>query len=52
MLIAYMIVGVMVLLTVQALGELAVFYPVNGAFFDYCVRFISPAWLGSRHYSM
>ncbi|KAJ5619500.1 Amino acid transporter [Penicillium lagena] len=44
LLIAYMIVGVMVLFTVQALGELAVLYPVNGAFFDYCVRFISPAW--------
>jgi amino acid permease len=35
----------MLLLTVQALGELAVLYPVNGAFFTYCVRFISPAWL-------
>jgi amino acid permease len=35
----------MLLLTVQALGELAVLYPVNGAFFSYCVRFINPAWL-------
>jgi len=34
----------MLLLTVQALGELAVLYPVNGAFFSYCIRFISPAW--------
>ncbi|KAF9251055.1 hypothetical protein DTO027I6_1682 [Penicillium roqueforti] len=32
------------LLSVRALGELAVLYPVNGAFFTYCVRFISPAW--------
>jgi amino acid transporter len=33
----------MLLLAIQALGELAVLYPVNGAFFTYCVRFISPA---------
>lgn len=39
-----MIVGGMLLLTMQALGELAVQYPVNGAFFDYCCRFIDPAW--------
>jgi amino acid transporter len=38
----------MLLLTIQALGELAVLYPVNGAFFTYCVRFISPAWLVSQ----
>lgn len=29
----------------QALGELAVMYPVNGAFYMYSVRFIDPAWL-------
>ena len=34
----------MLLCTVQALGELAVLYPVNGAFFTYAVRFIDPAW--------
>lgn len=44
LLLCYLIVGGMLLLTVQALGELAVLYPVNGAFFTYCVRFISPAW--------
>lgn len=38
----------MLLLTVQALGELAVLYPVNGAFFTYCVRFINPSWLVLR----
>ncbi|KAJ5127333.1 amino-acid permease [Penicillium atrosanguineum] len=42
--LGYLIVGAFLLLTVQALGELAVLYPVNGAFFSYCVRFISPAW--------
>ncbi|KAJ5577921.1 uncharacterized protein N7459_006885 [Penicillium hispanicum] len=44
LLICYLIVGVMLLLTVHALGELAVLYPTNGAFFTYCIRFINPAW--------
>ncbi|KAJ5915517.1 hypothetical protein N7466_011450 [Penicillium verhagenii] len=44
LLLGYLIVGFMLLLTVQALGELAVLYPQNGAFFAYCVRFISPSW--------
>jgi amino acid permease len=35
----------MLLCTVQALGELAVLYPVNGAFYVYGVRFIDPAWV-------
>ncbi len=39
-----MIVGCMLLFTVQALGELAVLYPVNGAFYQYAVRFLDPAW--------
>jgi amino acid transporter len=34
----------MMLCTVQALGELAVLYPVNGAFYVYAVRFINPSW--------
>jgi len=44
LLIGFIIVGIMMLCTVQALGELAVLYPVNGAFFQYGVRFIDPAW--------
>ncbi|MCJ1458824.1 hypothetical protein MMC28_009198 [Mycoblastus sanguinarius] len=43
-LIGFMIVGMMLLFTVQALGELAVLYPVNGAFFTYGCRFIDEAW--------
>lgn len=39
-----MIIGCMLLCTVQALGELAVLYPVNGAFFTYGCRFIDEAW--------
>ena len=39
-----MIIGVMLLFTVQALGELAVLYPVNGAFFTYGCRFLDESW--------
>ncbi|KIW26358.1 uncharacterized protein PV07_09458 [Cladophialophora immunda] len=42
--LGFIIIGVMLLCTVQALGELAVLYPVNGAFYVYGVRFIDPAW--------
>ncbi|CAJ2506238.1 Uu.00g003680.m01.CDS01 [Anthostomella pinea] len=42
--IGYTIVGIMLLFTMQALGELAVLYPVNGAFYTYIVRFIDPSW--------
>ncbi|KAI0969435.1 amino acid permease [Xylaria arbuscula] len=42
--IGYLIVGLMLLFTMQALGELAVLYPVNGAFYTYIVRFIDPSW--------
>ncbi|KAI1815989.1 amino-acid permease inda1 [Poronia punctata] len=44
LIIGYLIVGVMLLFTMQALGELAVMYPVNGAFYTYVVRFVDPAW--------
>ncbi|KAJ2982528.1 hypothetical protein NQ176_g1314 [Zarea fungicola] len=41
-LIAYSIVGVMVLITTLALAEMAVLFPVNGAFYAYVVRFVDP----------
>jgi amino acid transporter len=41
--LGYIIIGSMLLCTVQALGELAVLFPVNGAFFTYIVRFIDPS---------
>lgn len=34
----------MLLFTMQALAELAVLYPVNGAFYTYVVRFLDPSW--------
>ncbi|EFX03612.1 amino-acid permease [Grosmannia clavigera kw1407] len=42
--ICYFIVGIMLLFTCQALAELAVLYPVNGAFYTYVVRFVDPSW--------
>ncbi|KAK8041884.1 putative GAP1-General amino acid permease [Apiospora rasikravindrae] len=44
LIIGYMIVGIMLLFTMQALAELSVLYPVNGAFYTYVVRFLDPAW--------
>ncbi|RQM04641.1 hypothetical protein DH86_00004151, partial [Scytalidium sp. 3C] len=44
LLLGYLIVGSMLLCTVQALGEMAVMYPVNGAFYTYIVRFVDPSW--------
>ncbi|TKX20454.1 amino acid permease-like protein 5 [Elsinoe australis] len=44
LLLCFIIVGSMILVTCQALGELAVLYPVNGAFFTYICRFIDESW--------
>lgn len=42
--LGFIIIGFMLLFVMQALCELAVLYPVNGAFFTYVVRFIDPSW--------
>ncbi|KAF7887628.1 hypothetical protein EAF00_009922 [Botryotinia globosa] len=42
--IDFTIIGIMLLLTVNALGELAAIYPVEGSFYNYSVRFIDPGW--------
>ncbi|KAI4596634.1 hypothetical protein KJ359_005390 [Pestalotiopsis sp. 9143b] len=42
--ICYIIVGIMLLFTMHALAEMAVLYPVNGAFYTYIVRFVDPSW--------
>ncbi|ELQ42122.1 amino-acid permease inda1 [Pyricularia oryzae] len=44
LLICYSIVGGMLFFVCQALAELAVLYPVNGAFYTYVVRFVDPSW--------
>ncbi|KAH6634382.1 amino acid permease-domain-containing protein [Chaetomium sp. MPI-SDFR-AT-0129] len=43
-LIAYLFIGCMLYCTVQALGELAVTFPVAGSFSAYSTRFLDPAW--------
>lgn len=43
-LIAYFSIGVMMFCTVQALGEMAVMFPVAGSFSAYSTRFLDPAW--------
>ncbi|KHJ30157.1 putative general amino acid permease [Erysiphe necator] len=40
----FIIIGLMLLLTVNALGELACMYPVAGSFYNYSARFIDPGW--------
>ncbi|KAL6240460.1 histidine permease [Rhinocladiella similis] len=44
LIIAYGLIGVMLYCVVQALGELAVAFPVAGAFSVYASRFVDPAW--------
>ncbi|KAI9676217.1 MAG: glyceraldehyde-3-phosphate dehydrogenase 1 [Trizodia sp. TS-e1964] len=44
LLIAYTLVGVLVYCTVQALGEMAVLFPVAGSFCAFSTRFLDPAW--------
>lgn len=43
-LLGFMIIGFAIYLMMQALAELAVMYPINGAFTMYIVRFIDPSW--------
>jgi amino acid transporter len=42
--IAYVLIGTMIFCTVQSLGELAVTFPVSGAFVTYNSRFIDTSW--------
>ncbi|KAI2464215.1 amino acid permease/ SLC12A domain-containing protein [Annulohypoxylon bovei var. microspora] len=44
LLVSFIIIGFAVWITMCALGELSVAYPVSGSFYEYSVRFISPAW--------
>jgi amino acid permease len=44
LLIAYIFIGVMLYCTMQALGELAVSFPVAGSFSAFSTRFLDPAW--------
>ncbi|KAI1655535.1 amino acid permease/ SLC12A domain-containing protein [Daldinia decipiens] len=44
LLISFTVVGFAVWITMCALGELSAAFPVSGSFYEYSVRFISPAW--------
>lgn len=44
LIIGFSLTGMMLFATIQALGELAVAFPVAGAFSTYATRFIDPAW--------
>lgn len=44
LLIAFGLIGIMLFCTVQALGEMAVLFPVAGSFSAYSTRFLDPAW--------
>jgi len=44
LLLGFALIGVMIFCIVHALGELAVAYPVAGAFSVYSTRFIDPSW--------
>ncbi|MDU0969298.1 MAG: amino acid permease [Actinomycetaceae bacterium] len=43
-LIAYSLIGVMVFLLMQSLGEMATYMPVAGSFEEYGTRFVSPSF--------
>jgi amino acid permease len=36
--------GIMLINVTQALGEMAIVYPVSGGFYTLAVRFIDPSW--------
>ncbi|EGS22400.1 uncharacterized protein CTHT_0019310 [Thermochaetoides thermophila DSM 1495] len=42
--LAYVLVGVMMYCTMQALGELAVVFPVAGSYSAFSTRFLDPSW--------
>lgn len=44
LLLAFVLIGVVLYCTVQALGEMAVTFPVSGSFSAFATRFIDPAW--------
>lgn len=44
LLIAFAVVGTMLYCTCQALGELAVIFPIAGSFSSWATRFLDPSW--------
>lgn len=44
LLLAFSIIGLMLFCTCQALGELAVVFPIAGSFSSWSTRFLDPSW--------
>lgn len=44
LLIDFLIIGFMVLMTCQAIGEMSILYLVSGGFYALAVRMLDPAW--------
>lgn len=44
LLLAFTIIGIMLFCTCQALGELAVIFPIAGSFSAWATRFVDPSW--------
>ena len=44
LLIDFLLIGFMVLMTCQAIGEMSILYPVSGGFYALAVRMLDPAW--------
>jgi amino acid transporter len=42
--ISFSLIGIMLYCTIQALGEMAVVFPVAGSFSAYSTRFLDPSW--------
>jgi yeast amino acid transporter len=42
--IDWLIMGFLVLMTCQAIGEMAILYPLSGGFYALAVRMLDPAW--------
>ncbi|KAF9044928.1 APC amino acid permease [Panaeolus papilionaceus] len=43
-LVAWLIIGVMLINVTQAIGEMAILYPVSGGFYTWAVRFLDPSF--------
>lgn len=43
-LIAWIVMGFMLVNVTQALGEMSIVYPVSGGFYTLAVRFLDPSW--------
>ncbi|PPQ76659.1 hypothetical protein CVT24_011911 [Panaeolus cyanescens] len=43
-LIAWLIIGVMLINVTQAIGEMSILYPVSGGFYTWAVRFLDPSF--------